>query len=550
MRDMPVRRLLIMGVVCILLATALNQGHDAHAAWFQVGADPVKVAVEIAKPAVVRIYTSVVGRLIVHFPTGDAGFPQNAQGYALTLSGTGVFISSHGDILTADHLITPPAQVFADTAAADVTAYVNERGTYGTPLTVDQVDQALASGQIRSDAVYSSKSSEVYLSTAYTGDLNATTLQTVPAAIHQAVDSVEAESPFSREDVAIVHAPFSDMASVPLGDSSQVQPLDDLTIVGFPGNGDVSDNPTNLLTPSVNKVTVSSLKASDIGVPLTQVGGNVEHGDSGGPALDSGGNIVGIVSFGLSDGSPGETSFLQASNSVRTLVHTLDLNTTPGAFQKEWGRAYTDYTVSTPGHWHKAAREFAKLVATYPLFQAASPYLVNAQTQAKTERVLHTPLPSEDASRTVPSFILLLPTLAWAVGTLALLVLLFFLLRRKPVGFIGKMGMVTLSRARSQAASSFHLRVSRGARLGGASEERPTSLLPGSRTTSGAAERDLQRRPVRTLATRSMIPSPPSASAPVVLRFWSCGHTNRPSARFCRACGKPASPPVLRSVEQ
>ena len=314
------RRLLVMGILALLAITISAQGQITHAAGFQHATDPVKDAVELAQPAVVRIYTSVVGRLLVHFPTGDVEFPQNAEGYALTLSGSGTFISSHGDILTADHLITPPSQVFADVAAPDVTAYVNQHGTYGMQLSVDQVNLALASGQIRSDAVYRSKSSEVYLSTSYTGPLSATSLQKLPTAIHQTVDSVEAESSFDQKDVAIVHAPFSDTPAVPLADSSQVQPLDNLTIIGFPGNGDVSDTPTNLLTSSVNSVTVSSIKTTDSGAPVIQIGGNVEHGDSGGPALDESGRIVGIVSFGLSDGSPGATSFLQASNSARTLI--------------------------------------------------------------------------------------------------------------------------------------------------------------------------------------------------------------------------------------
>ena len=549
MKYAPVRWLLIVGILWVVIQGQRYE-QSAHAAWLRVGIDPVKVAVVIDKPAVVRIYSSVVGRLIVHFPTGDVEFPQNAQGYALTLSGSGTFVSSHGDILTADHLITPPSQVFADVAAIDVTDYINQHGTFGRRLTVDQVDLALASSQIRSDVVYSSKSSEVYLSTDYTGPLSATSLQTLPAATHRTVDSIETESPFAQADVAIVHAPFIDTPGVQLADSSQVQQLDDLIIVGFPGNGDVSDSPNNLLTSSVNRVTVSAIKTTATGAPLIQVGGNVEHGDSGGPVIDGSGRIVGIVSFTLSAGSPGETSFLQASNSARILIQALDLNTTPGTFQQEWSHAFTDYAAATPGHWHKALRELTTLAAAYPLFQAVTPYLVIAQAQAKAERIPQAPVPSAGTSSPGPSITVWLTSLAWIAGALVLLVLLFFLLR-EIAGYLGRKGISALSKAQSQGVRSPHLHLARGGSQGGATQ--PTSaptqdhrvtsrIVP----TSGPQQRS-SRMPLAQAVMGMSLP----ASTSGALLSWPCGHANRRSASFCSTCGEPAPPlPQLLSAEQ
>src|SRR5438270_11942942 len=195
------------------------------------------------------------------------------------------------------------------------------------------------------------------------------------------------ESSINEKDVAIVHVSLNDMPTVQLGDSTNVQQQDELTIIGFPGNGDVSNKPTDLLTSSINKINVSSIKTTDSGAEVIQVGGNVEHGDSGGPALDNTGAVVGIVSFGLSTAnSPGGTSFLQASNSARDLVIALNLDTTPGPFEKAWSQAFTDYSSNAPGHWHKAEQEFQKLSTNYPLFQAVTPYLTYARDQAKNEQ--------------------------------------------------------------------------------------------------------------------------------------------------------------------
>src|SRR2546427_8868335 len=226
------------------------------------------------------------------------------------------------------------------------------------PVTPNQVAAELASGQLPSNTQYSTPQSQVYLSTDYTGPLSAQDIQQIPANLYAPVDRIEKQSAVNQADVAIIHVSnMTDLAMVQLGNSSSVQQQDNLTIIGFPGNGDIAGNSaTDLLTLSVNKVFVSSIKTTDTGAPVIQVGGNVEHGDSGGPALDNQGTIVGIVSFGSASGQ-GSTSFLQASSSASALVQSLGLNTTPGPFQKAWFQAFTDYSSNLPGHWHKARSE-------------------------------------------------------------------------------------------------------------------------------------------------------------------------------------------------
>src|SRR5579885_2913730 len=175
----------------------------------------------------------------------------------------------------------------------------------------------------------------------------------IPSSDYATVDQIEAQSSFDAMDVAIVHVSgMDDMPSIQLGDSSQVAEQDNLTIIGYPGLGDVSASPTNLLTSSINKIYVSAIKTTDSGAPVIQVGGNVEHGDSGAPVLDASGHIVGIVSFGLATPNDmGETAFLQTSNSARTLIQSQGINTAPGPFEKAWTQAFDDYSSPAPGHW-------------------------------------------------------------------------------------------------------------------------------------------------------------------------------------------------------
>lgn len=353
-------------------------------------------AVDIAKPAVVRIITTIKGRLTVHFNTqGSATFPLSGGYYNISLSGSGSFISANGDILTADHVIHPPHDKSLDqylqmTAAKDVADYINTTFNPDPPYTEDDAFSSLAYGVFRTETSYATPKSEVYLSQDYTGPYNATRVRNVPANARVAVDRVELESPVDQKDVAIVHVGLSDTPSLQIGDSSNVAQQDELTIIGFPGNGDLGDpdkqDPNTLFTSSVNKIYVSSIKKGLDGQPLIQVGGNVEHGDSGGPALDSHGQVVGVVSFYSNNADiPIGTSFLQASQSAQELIHRLALDTKPGKFERSWQQAFTYYTATTPGHWHDANKAFKNLAATYPNFQAVNAFVDYTGQQAQHE---------------------------------------------------------------------------------------------------------------------------------------------------------------------
>ena len=394
--------------------------------------NPVVRAVDIAKPAVVRIFTTINGRVTVHFTsTQSATFPLNGGNYKLEFSGSGAFISAHGDILTANHVVNPPHDselnnALFQMAAQDVADYINQNFNATTLYTAEDALALMTNGNFRTDTQYGQPGSDVYFSTDYSGPFSQTDLKKLGSDVRLHVDKIEQSSATNVHDVALIHVNMNDTPSIQLGDSSGVAQLDELTIIGFPGNADINtkQDPTQLLTSSVNKVYISALKANDMGSSLIQVGGNVEHGDSGGPALDSNGTIVGVVSSYSSGADyPLGTSFLQASNNAQTLLLGQGLDTAPGPFEKAWRQAFTDYASTTPGHWHKAQRELQKLSDTYLNFNGATPYLNYAANQASHEKL---PVPATSSTNYV----------AWAIGIgsvlfLALIALVFMASRKK-----------------------------------------------------------------------------------------------------------------------
>lgn len=357
--------------------------------------DPLVREVDIAAPAIVRIVTLYQARITLSLCGQGVTLPTASAGYQIGGSGSGAFISAHGDILTADHVVDTPPEVldqalFEDPrAATDIAHSINSACAPAVPVLPQDVQNGIVQyNGIAYQTKYSKPRTTVWRSTSYTGSLGKVSSQGIDAlfAVPNYTATVLKSSQYAQDDVAVVHVNLDDTPSIALDSTASVADADHLAIIGFPGNGDLNDDPTNLLTPSFNDVSVSAIKQNDNGSPLIQVGGNVEHGDSGGPAIDNQGRIVGIVSFSYVDANdPGSTAFLRSSDSALKVIAQANIDMQPGAFQRLWRQALTDYAATYSGHWHKAATELASLSSSYPDFHGVQPYLQYAQNAAAKE---------------------------------------------------------------------------------------------------------------------------------------------------------------------
>src|SRR5450432_2391002 len=128
------RMVLMASMLFLLISATIANTLTAYADSIPGGTvnDPLVRAVDIARPAIVRIITTISGHLDVQFPAGQTvTFPQGGQAYQEQLSGTGTFITSSGDILTADHVVSPPPSVLQDAASQDVATYISQHPDTG-----------------------------------------------------------------------------------------------------------------------------------------------------------------------------------------------------------------------------------------------------------------------------------------------------------------------------------------------------------------------------------------------------------------------------------
>lgn len=428
----------VMGAALLSLLLSLVGAGRAEASTRAPGGNftnPVVRAVDVAAPAIVRLATIYEGHLELSLCGQTVELPSGGHGYTLGGLGSGAFISANGEILTADHVVHIPkesldSEIFqSDTSATDIARAINAHAScLGITYRVTAGD--IANGYVQYVGIpfttsYSDPRRLVWQATSYTGPISASAsehlLKALTAAPYQEA-TLLTSSTFEENDLAVLRVSLTDTPSIQLDDSTDVAVDDQLTIIGFPGNGDVSGNATDLLTPSVNNVSVSAIKSGPNGAKLIQVGGNVEHGDSGGPALDANGHIVGVVSFG-GDDPRGNTSFMRSSNNARTLITSAGVSTRPGTFQKLWEQAFADYASTVPGHWHKAASEMDALSISYPSFKGLQTYRTFADAAAQTESTDLTGLPSQLGMLVVVAVAL--------VVIIAVALVLFFVVRRR-----------------------------------------------------------------------------------------------------------------------
>jgi len=118
----------------------------------------------------------------------------------------------------------------------------------------------------------------------------------------------------SGKDVAVLKIDARNLPTIPLGDSDRVQVGQPIRILGFPGvvmYHDLLDK-RSAVEASVTSGLVSSLKVDARGSPVIQTDAAASWGNSGGPAINERGEVVGMLTF--ISLTPDETQAIQGFN--------------------------------------------------------------------------------------------------------------------------------------------------------------------------------------------------------------------------------------------
>jgi serine protease Do len=156
--------------------------------------------------------------------------------------------------------------------------------------------------------------------------------------------------PVPGKDVAVIKIEGSNLPTLPLGDDTMLQSLDNIIVIGFPAIVTQSGLiPQEGQEPSVTSGQVSGYQTTVGGWRAIQVQTPISGGNSGGPALDSSGRVVGIATFRSVDPLTGEASqshnFLVPVSIVKDFLNRANIVPSEGVFTQMYRQALIHYSV-------------------------------------------------------------------------------------------------------------------------------------------------------------------------------------------------------------
>ena len=342
---------LVMRVACALLIVTAATAY----------ADPPqqqKIALT-AKPSVVRVW----GAYIATFELAGREIPNCC---AIGGSGTGFFITADGYIATNAHVVS---DVFDGPNVA--------RGKLYTQMKEILYKALAAEGLRPSSTQLKQIEDEIKLS-----NLEERNYVVLPNGEKLQYEIKQYGKPGSGRDAAIIKVKIDNAPTLPIGDSAKSQVEDHVVVIGYPGVADMADllDEKSQLEASVTDGAISSLKRAATGEQILQISAPITHGNSGGPAIDQHGNVVGLATFG-NEGEVQGFNFLVASATLMELVKQASITPKPSDTNKAWASGLEHYWGD---EYTAAIKDFEQVQMLFPQHSEATGFIRNAN-QAKKD---------------------------------------------------------------------------------------------------------------------------------------------------------------------
>ena len=170
--------------------------------------------------------------------------------------------------------------------------------------------------------------------------------------------------------------------ALPMGDSSTLKEGAQILVVGYPGLVEGTPTGANLLSyqssvdATVTKGIVSSIKTAQDGKKLFQTDASIDHGNSGGPAFNQQGEVVGIATYGFQSSS-GNFNFLRDINDLKALMTKNGVSIADSPVFDSWRSGLNQFWIDK----YKRAIPFFNTVKTeYPIHPTIDQYISDSQT--------------------------------------------------------------------------------------------------------------------------------------------------------------------------
>ncbi len=320
-----------------------------------------------AKPATVLIISEVSAEVTLNCGGGS----QSVTPTAFRETGTGWFVDPTGWVITNGHVVQPAyetprwlvnqmAQRAVTSACLGPALTAAKLMPGDNPAAEDALKRKLLDKVLPSVKVTVNPQISVVLSSGKR--LKAEVKKYSPPA------STEPGAPSAR-DLALLKVPDGDYPVLPLADTTDVQIGDPIRILGFPGVVLSHEllNESASLDASVTTGAVSGLKQDKANHPFIQTDASAAWGNSGGPAINSRGELVGVLTFvSLAPGAEGSIvqgfNFAIPARTVKNFVSDTPVKLNQmGKFDQAWFAGLRDFFTENWGGAKRKIEEADKI---------------------------------------------------------------------------------------------------------------------------------------------------------------------------------------------
>ncbi len=313
-----------------------------------------------SKPSVVRVYGAYIAKFAFENRTWTA---------AVGGTGSGFFLTPDGYIATNAHVVVD-IHGGDDKAKDALTHQVWEKIVAAYKADFAKMTDAQMMNVLRAAVLV---------------DFHKLAFVVLPNGDHLQYDIKAFGAPVGQgKDCAILKVVTENAPTLPVGDSTKVQVQEHILAIGYPGVADLEGllDEKSQLEASVTSGTVSAIKHTADGEQVLQTDAPISHGNSGGPAIDEHGEVIGLTTFGDAKEVQG-FNFLVSSQMVMEFVRQAGAKPEVSITNTLWREALALYW---DAEYSDALKKMEELLQTYPAHSEAPTYVKNARTAIREGR--------------------------------------------------------------------------------------------------------------------------------------------------------------------
>jgi S1-C subfamily serine protease len=344
-------------VLSVLLVSCVLLFNSAGVSFAQEDTSVQKLLLRM-KPGVVLIGVKIDGQVAI------SGNTYNAD--TLFETGSGFLISPDGYLVTNGHVVADYHE--SNESRLELSCFVNvlkknflpQVDKHNRALSEEQKNQILANLYLKLRPlakIVIKKDLTVALSNGelYPAEIKQYSPPIYPGMIGKANVGSQFSIPGTEtkmetgKDVAVLKIEGRDLPIVQLGDSGNLQIGESIYVIGYPGVVLQHDylSKRTLFDSTITSGHVSGSKLDVKGTPIIQTDTPITHGNSGGPAFNSKGEVIGIATLGSADQRQEVQgfNFLVPINTAKEFIRAsgVDLNA-ESLFNKLWSEALDLYS--------------------------------------------------------------------------------------------------------------------------------------------------------------------------------------------------------------